>query len=360
MTERVAVIHDGFADTPGGAAKVATALAETLDADLYVGRAGKPTWYEERVEGEVTLFAGRANSLPTVLRDAMVAYETGRLHLPEYDTVVTTGVPAKFYQPESHQLHHHYAHHPPLRYTEWLGRDTLTGLGNLRYLVRKAAMYADWIEMQRVRRTLANSRTTRDRIDRHYGLDATVVNPPIEYDERSVLATERREDYFLSAGRLGERKRLDTLILAFARTDERLVLCGDGPLREELADLAEETGADVEFRGFVSDDEVVEAMRKAKGGVFIPVEEDFGMAIAECLCYGTPLIVTDEPNPKYMIDDGSGRRVEPTVDAVTEAVREFDPSAFDPESIAAEARERYGAERFTAEVREALREERTI
>ncbi|MFC7098334.1 glycosyltransferase [Halobaculum marinum] len=360
MNERVAIVHDGFADTPGGAAKVATALAAALDADLYAGRAGKPAWYEERVEREVTLYAERANSLPTMLRDAMVAYETGRLHLPEYDTVVTTGVPAKFYQPESRQLHHHYTHHPPLRYTEWLGRDKLTGLGNFRYLIRKPAMYADWIEMQRVRKILANSRTTRERIDRHYGLDATVVNPPIEYDDRPVLDTEHREDYFLSAGRLGERKRLETLIRAFARTDERLVLCGDGPLRKELTELTEETGANVEFRGFVPEEAVVETMRKAKGGVFIPVEEDFGMAIAECLCYGTPLVVTDEPNPKYMVDAENGHRVEPTVDAVAEAIKQFDPGAFDPNSIAASARQRYGADRFATEVREALREERTI
>lgn len=360
MKNGIAVVHDGFGDTPGGAAKVATALAATLDADLYVGRAGKPGWYDERVRGKVTLYAKRANSLPTVLRDAMVAYETGKLHLPEYDTVVSTGVPAKFYQPESRQLHHHYTHHPPLRYSEWLGRAKLTGLGNFRYLIRKAAMYSDWIEMQRIQEVLANSRTTRDRIKRHYGVDATVVNPPIEYDKRPVLDTEQREDYFLSAGRLGERKRLEIIIRAFARTDERLVLCGDGPLRKELTTLAEETGANVDFRGFVAEEAVVEAMRKAKGGVFTPIEEDFGMAIAECLCYGTPLVVTDEPNPKYMVDAENGYRVEPTVNAVAGAVKQFDPGAFDPYSIAASARQRYGADRFNTEVREALREERTI
>ncbi len=349
-----AVVHDGFADTPGGAAKVAAALADALDADLYAGRAGDPEWYRERVPGEVTLYAERANDLPTVLRDAMVAYESGRLHLPAYDAVVTTGVPAKFYQPESRQLHHHYTHHPPLRYTEWLGREKLTGLGNFKYVIRKGAMYADWLEMQRVQEILANSQTTKERVERHYGRDATVVNPPVAYDDQAVLDTDERADYFLCAGRLGERKRLDTLVRAFAATEERLVLCGDGPLREELAELVARTGANVAFRGFVPEDELVDAMREAKAGVYIPAEEDFGMAIAESLCYGTPLVVADEPNPKHMVSEADGVRVEPTVEAVAAAVRGFDAAAYDPADIAERARERYGAERFAAAVRAAL------
>lgn len=348
---RVAVVHDGCKDTPGGAAKVSVELAQVLDADVFVGRTGCRDWYAERVPGELTVYASRSNKLPALLRDATVAYQTGKLHLPEYDVVITSGVPAKFYQPESFQRHVHYTHHPPLWYAQWLGRDSLGGVrGNLRYAMRKLGMYVDWLEMQRVETVLANSETTRSRIRRHYRRDATVVNPPIAYSDEPVLTADDRDDYFLYAGRLGERKRLETLVEAFGRTDRRLVVAGDGPLRDDLASLASACGANVEFRGFVSDDELETLMRRARCGVFVPEEEDFGMAIAELLCWGTPTIVADEPNPAYMVSDDDGVRVAPTADEVADAVASFDRRDYDCADIAERARERYGRDRFAEEV----------
>lgn len=351
----VAVIHDGCLETPGGAAKVSVELARVLDADLYVGRTNCRDWYAERAPNSLFVYADVANRLPAMGRDMLVAYRTGKLHLPEYDVVVTSGVPAKFYQPESFQRHVHYTHHPPLWYAQWLGRGDLSGVrGNVRYVFRKAGMYVDWLEMQRVETVLANSRTTRDRVRSHYRREATVVTPPIEYSDAPVLGTDEREDYFLYAGRLGERKRLETLVEAFAGTGEELVVAGSGPLDGKLKRLAREAGATVRFEGFVSESELETLMRRAKAGVFVPEEEDFGMAIAELLCWGTPLVVADEPNPAYMVDDERGVRVEPTVDAVRDAVSAFDSSAYDPEAIAASARGEYGYERFAPEVREAV------
>lgn len=354
--DRVAVIHDGCKDTPGGAAKVSVELAQALDADMYVGRTGCRDWYAEHVPKDLTVYARRSNSLPSLLRDVNVAYQTGKLHLPEYDTVVTSGVPAKFYQPESFQHHVHYTHHPPLWYAQWLGRDSLTGVrGNVRYAMRKLGLYVDWLEMQRVETVLANSRTTQSRIQRHYRRDSTVVNPPIEYSDEPVLSSDERDDYFLYVGRLDERKRLKTLVEAFGRTDQRLVVAGDGPLRSELESLADSSGATVEFRGFVDDATLDELMRRARCGVFVPEEEDFGMAIAELLCSGTPMIVADEPNPAYMVSDADGERVAPTTEAIVRTVEAFDPDSYDCSDIAERARERYGRERFADEVLEIVR-----
>lgn len=355
---RVAVIHDGCKDTPGGAAKVSVELARVLDADMYVGRTGCRDWYAKAVPGNLTVYAPRSNSLPALLRDVNVAYQTGKLHLPEYDTVITSGVPAKFYQPESFQRHVHYTHHPPLWYAQWLGRDSLAGIrGNVRYVMRKLGMYVDWLEMQRVETVLANSRTTQSRIRRHYRRGSSVVNPPIEYPDEPVLSSDERDDYFLYAGRLDDRKRLKTLVEAFGRIDQRLVIAGDGPLRSELESLADSSGATVEFWGFVDDATLEELMRRARCGVFVPEEEDFGMAIAELLCSGTPMIVADEPNPAYMVSDADGELVAPTTEPLVRAIEAFDPSSYDRNDIAKRARERYGRERFADEVLEIVRDD---
>lgn len=353
MSQRIAVIHDGCGKEPGGAARVSAELATILEADMYVGRTSCYDWYEKEAPNEVILYAKHANRLPNTLRDTYVAYRTGKLHLPEYDVVVSSGAPAKFYQPESFQRHIQYIHHPPLRYAQWLGRSSLTGIrGNIRYLVRKLGMYADWLEMQRVETIIANSRTTEERVKRHYRRDAQIVNPPVTYSDLPILDSEERERYFVYVGRLGPRKRLDTLVRAVSRTNDRLIIAGDGPLRQDLEELAVELSADVEFRGWVSEAERERLMQESRAGVFIPEEEDFGMAIAELLCWGTPLIVADEPNPRYMISDLNGITVDPTVDAVAAAIRSFDPTEYDPESIAESARQRYGKKRFENEIRD--------
>lgn len=342
-----AVVHDGCLDTPGGAAKVSVELAALFDADIYVGRTNCRDWYRERVPADLSVYAGVANRLPTTFRDMVVAYRTGKLHLPEYDVVITSGVPAKFYQPESFQRHVHYTHHPPLRYMHWLGRESLSGIrGNATYLLRKAGMYLDWLEMQRVDTVVANSRTTGERIDSHYRLESTVVTPPVEHPDTPVVGAGDREEYFLYAGRLGERKRLETLVRAFGRVDERLILVGSGPLEDRLRSVASDVGADVEFSGFISEERLEKLMQQATAGVFLPKEEDFGMAIAELLCCGTPVIVSDEPNPAYMVTPERGVRVAPEVDAVAAAVRGFDISAYDPDAIATAARSEFGVDRF--------------
>lgn len=355
MTTNVAVIHDGCGDEPGGAAKVSAELAQVLDADMYVGRTGCRDWYEAKAPKQMTIYARHANRLPTMFRDGYVSYRTGKLHLPVYDVVVTSGVPAKFYQPESFQCHIHYTHHPPLRYAQWLGRGSLGGIrGNIRYVIRKLGMYVDWLEMQRVETILANSRTTRERIRRHYRREAKIVNPPIDYSDAPILGMDDRDTFFLYVGRLGPRKRLETLIEAFEQSDVRLVVAGKGPLKKRLERLADDIGANVEFKGWVSDDERERLMREAKGGIFLPEEEDFGMAIAELLCWGTPVIVADEPNPNHLVSEENGMCIKPTAGAVTEAVGRFDIESFDPESIADAARERFSRTRFEAEVKEAV------
>lgn len=352
---RCAVVHDGCLDTPGGAAKVSVELADVLDAGVYVGRTNCLDWYRERVPADLSVYAGSANRLPTTFRDMMVAYRTGKLHLPEYDVVVTSGVPAKFYQPESFQRHVHYTHHPPLRYMHWLGRGTLSGIGgNATYLLKKSGMYLDWLEMQRVDTVVANSRATAERIGSHYQRESTVITPPVRYPDGPVVAAEDREDQFLYAGRLGERKRLETLIRAFGRVDERLVITGSGPLEDRLRSVASDVDADVKFCGFVSEEQLGTLMRRSKGGVFLPKEEDFGMSIAELLCCGTPVIVSDEPNPSYMVTDERGVRVSPEVAAVAAALHEFDVETYDPTAIADGARAEFGVERFRKSIRDVI------
>ncbi len=96
----------------------------------------------------------------------------------------------------------------------------------------------------RADRYLANSRVVRDRIRAAYGIDAEVLPPPFGVDADGPLTPVpelsgwAEEGYLLVVSRLLPYKNVDAAIEAVRGADHRLVVVGDGPLREELAATA--------------------------------------------------------------------------------------------------------------------------
>ena len=94
---------------------------------------------------------------------------------------------------------------------------------------RRAASTAD--------RYLANSTETAWRIKEIYGYEAEVLHPPSSLDPHSAqMQLDGVESgFFLCVSRLLEYKNVHHVIEAFTRLpDERLVVVGDGPLKERL------------------------------------------------------------------------------------------------------------------------------
>lgn len=103
----------------------------------------------------------------------------------------------------------------------------------------------------------------------------------------------------LFVGRLVPYKGLDVLVRAMAHVDARLVLVGDGPLRESLQALAQDAGVatKVHFAGEVSEDELV-AWYHACDVFALPSvtrAEAFGMVQVEAMACGKPVVSTNLP-----------------------------------------------------------------
>ena len=73
--------------------------------------------------------------------------------------------------------------------------------------------------------------------------------------------------------------------------DVTLTILGDGPLRDDLTNLAK--GANIRFAGAIPDP--IPYFRSADVVVSSSDWEGFGMTIAEALCLGTPVVATDCP-----------------------------------------------------------------
>jgi len=104
---------------------------------------------------------------------------------------------------------------------------------------------------------------------------------------------------FVIVRRLTPRMGIDRFVEFFARegrTNEALVIIGDGDQRRELEDLVQKRGvADrVRFLGRV-DDETLRNWYEAADVSIVPTvaHEGFGLVVLESLAHGTPVVVTD-------------------------------------------------------------------
>jgi glycosyltransferase involved in cell wall biosynthesis len=117
---------------------------------------------------------------------------------------------------------------------------------------------------------------------------------------------ERAEPLLLFTGRLVKAKGVwDLLALARALRDgfpaARLVVLGDGALREPLQQASSAAGLpNVDFLGFVSEDEKWHWLRQATLFVFPSREEGWGIAVGEALTAGVPVLVYDLPAYRHL------------------------------------------------------------
>ena len=151
----------------------------------------------------------------------------------------------------------------------------------------------------RVTHFVANSRAVAARIGRFYGREAEVVHPPVRTDFFTPGGGERT-DRFLYVGRLTGYKRPDLVVEAFRGLPFEVDIVGEGPMSERLKHIA---GVNIRLLGGVTDERLRELYRKARALVF-PVDEDFGIAMAEAQACGTPVIGLASGGALDIIEDG--------------------------------------------------------
>ncbi len=197
---------------------------------------------------------------------------------------------------------------------------------------------------------VANSELVARRIERYWRVPEeriTVVYPPVEVDSYSQ---RERADYYLTYSRLIPEKRIDRLVRAFDGLDERLVVGGAGEERDRLERLAP---PNVEFVGYMSEDEKLRRLGEAKALLFNAENEDFGLIPVEAFASGTPVLGVEEGYTKFQIHDGeNGYTHAPDARSVRESVERFEAEgvAWSRDRIERDA-ERYSLDRFREEMR---------
>lgn len=210
------------------------------------------------------------------------------------------------------------------------------------------AAYRLWdrVQVAAVDGVCTSSRFAAGRVLECYGRPATVITLGVDRDRldaaRRPLPPGRPR--FLTVNYLHPRKRVDLLVEALALLLEGrhppgnrsptaadpggpreprplLVVVGDGPERDSLQELVRRRGLqkDVEFAGFVADDELPRYYWEATCYLHGAREESFGLSVIEAAYCARPVVTVDEGGVRETVEDGvTGYRVKATPEAVAE------------------------------------------
>ena len=184
---------------------------------------------------------------------------------------------------------------------------------------RELILEADRTGLGEARKVFTNARNTAERLRRFNGIlgEALYHPPPLAGRYRSAPGV----GFALAAGRLDPWKRVDLAIAAAAASRFPLVVAGTGPDGERLRKLAARSGADVTFRGAVSDEELLDLYATCGAVLFTPADEDYGYIALEAFLSKKPVVTcADSGGPlEFVVDGETGRVTAPEGAAIGEA-----------------------------------------
>lgn len=156
---------------------------------------------------------------------------------------------------------------------------------------------------------------------------------------------------FVSIASLDHKKGLDVLIRSFSKTfrgDGAVILniCGKGPDREELQDLAVSLGVDdqISFLGELSRDECVKLLGSSDAFVLPSRVETFGIVFGEAMAMGLPIIMAKTDAYQDLVTEETGLVVD--IDDVDDLCRKMqellkNSDKYDGEKIRSFCKNRY-------------------
>jgi len=346
----ILVAHSEALDR-GGALVVAEEIARVFDSELFVGfdEPGVVTDDVQSTELFHSTLKKTASRHSSTIRDVCFFLDWQNVpELHEADILIESGNNPAWYVPMDDQAVIRYVHSPP--YAAYNRFDTVGAsiIGKiygtiLRTLYLQTLPYPDiWI---------ANSELVARRMEKYWGVeDVRIVYPPINTAKYYV---SNDAEYFFTLSYLRGEKRIDEIIQAFDGLNKTLLIGGEGPARN---DLEKSSPDNVKFLGWLTEEEKCEHLSKAKGFVFNADGEDFGIAPAEALASGTPVIGVCDGYTQIQVQDGkNGVLYSRGSNELRDALSNFDPSTLDwsPKEIASDA-EKYSKSRFEKQMMQAV------
>lgn len=157
---------------------------------------------------------------------------------------------------------------------------------------------------------IANSNVVKERIRKFYDMDSDVIYPPVDVRTiQSIGKVNRKENWYLYMGRIETYKGVKLAIQACSELGIPLKIAGSGSDLDAMKELVRSLNAKglIKFLGFVSEEEKLCLLSRAKALIFPVRGEDFGIVPVEANAAGTPVVAyrdggvvetISEKNPK--------------------------------------------------------------
>lgn len=294
--KKIAIIHDWLL-VSGGAEVVLKHLLDLFpDADIYTIIDALPKSKRGFLKGH-KIYTSALNRYRFFAKRhkyfiPIMPYLIEQFDLSQYDIIISSShFVAKGVITHPHQLHISYIY-SPIRYAwdSYYEYNKIGALGKgiknfvMKYWLHKLRIW-DATSALRPDYLIADSKFIAKRIQKTWRRESTIIYPPVELEE--TIFSSQKEEYYVTLSRLVEYKRVDIIVEAFNQMPEKkLIIIGEGRCKTDLEKIA---NANIEFKGYLSKQEAMQIVSKAKGFIFMP-KEDFGITPIEAQACGTPVI----------------------------------------------------------------------
>ena len=324
---RVAIVHHWFV-TRGGGERVAACLASLFPEAEVFSLLSSPRGLPESLSDRIlhTSFLQRLPLATRFHRHLLPLYPaaTESLDLRGFDLVISSDSgPVKGVRVDPGAVHICYCH-SPMRYLydgyeayrESMDPVVRTIFSAAAGRVRRWDLRA----AQSVTHFIANSQYVAERIQRIYGRESTVIQPPIDL-ARSHRQTNPGKHY-LCAGRLVGYKRTDLMLQACQQLGRPLRIAGAGPEEASLRRLASSSTV---FLGELPTAALWQEYASCRALLFA-AEEDFGMVPMEAQACGRPVICYGAGGSLETVRNGvtGVYFAEQTVDSIVAGILDFE------------------------------------
>jgi glycosyltransferase involved in cell wall biosynthesis len=219
---------------------------------------------------------------------------------------------------------------------------------------------------------IVNSNYTRKAIKTLYNLkhQITVAYPGIEIGQQNTnYGNYRSNNYILAIGAIIPMKNYINLLRAYQllppkyMSAVKLVIIGDGPLKNKIRFLAHELGlSNLIFQSHIDEEELISHYKNCKFIVHLALHEPFGLVPIEAALFGKPSIVSNQGGTKEFIKHGENGFLVNPYDP--EEVAKYMKYLIEDEELTAElgskAKERalkqFTIEKSTEQIMEALKQ----
>lgn len=202
-----------------------------------------------------------------------------------------------------------------LRYPQWYSRSYRTAYQLMLPRIARRAVHVVTV-----------SEFSRRELTQFLGLspDRISVVPAAGTQPPSGRRTIQRENIILAVSSIARNKNLKRLIRAFelsGLSSHRLVIVGGTSAHFRSYGFFTHTNSNIEFRGYVTDDELEDVYAKAEIFIFPSLYEGFGLPPLEAMARGCAVVVADTASMPEICGDAAIYCNPTDVDSIAAAMR---------------------------------------